>query len=270
MLEVRGLSLEKEDQLGVTLANVSLSLRAGEVLGVAGVAGNGQNQLLAALSGEDRRAPPGSIELLGRDISRASPQRRRKLGLHFVPEERLGRATVPTHSLSDNVLLTRRDSVGPGPLLRKRPLRELARSVIARFGVKAGGPEASASSLSGGNLQKYVVGRELSASPKLLLVAQPTWGVDVGAAAQIRRELLRLRDAGSAVLLVSEELDELFELSDVLVVISNGRVSPRISRRDATRSLIGQWMSGLWPEVANGAKPQNHREGALAEAGAPS
>jgi simple sugar transport system ATP-binding protein len=270
VLEVRGLALEKQDEFGVSLGGVSLSVRAGEVLGVAGVSGNGQNELMAALSGEDRRAAPGSLLLFGRDIARASPEHRRKLGLHFVPEERLGHATVPTHSLSDNALLTRRASVAPGPLLRRSPLRKLAQSVIARFGVKARGPDAPASSLSGGNLQKYVVGREVDAAPKLLIVAQPTWGVDVGAAAQIRGELLKLRDAGSALLLVSEELDELFELSDALIVMANGRVSPRIERRDATRSLIGQWMSGLWPETSSGKPPANPSEVQLAEAGASS
>jgi general nucleoside transport system ATP-binding protein len=270
VLEVRDLSLTKQGELGVTLGGVSLSVRAGEVLGVAGVAGNGQNELMAALSGEDGRGAPGSIRLFGRDITRVSPEWRRRLGLHFVPEERLGRATVPAHSLSDNALLTRRDSLGPGLLLRKGPLRQLARSLIARFGIKASGPEALAVSLSGGNLQKYVVGRELTAAPKLLIVAQPTWGVDVGAAAQIRGELLQLRDAGCALLLVSEELDELFELSDALVVMSKGRVSPRLARRDATRSLIGQWMSGLWPEASSGTPLANPGEVRLAEAGAPS
>ncbi len=248
VLQVNDLSLAKQDEFGVALRSVSFSVAAGEVLGIAGVSGNGQAALLAALSGEDRRAPARSIELFGRDIAGASPAWRRRQGLYFVPEERLGRATVPVHSLSENTLLTRKDSVAPGPWLRRAPLRELARDIIARFRVQARGPNTLARSLSGGNLQKYVVGREIDARPKLLIVAQPTWGVDVGAAAQIRRELLALRDAGSALLVVSEELDELFELSDNLVVIANGRVSPRIERRAATRALIGEWMSGLWPE----------------------
>jgi len=272
VLEVSGLELEKQDDFGVSLQGVSLAVRAGEVLGIAGVSGNGQNELMAALSGEDRRSAPGAIKLLGRDIARASPGRRRKLGLHFVPEERLGRATVPVHSLADNALLTRRATLAPGLLLRKSPLRELASQIIERFGVKARGPDASARSLSGGNLQKYVVGRELGAAPQLLLVSQPTWGVDVGAAAQIRGELLKLRDTGSAVLVVSEELDELFELSDALVVMAGGRVSPRIARRDATRGLIGEWMSGLWPEGCETSAtigPSNPPEQRLAEARAP-
>ena len=122
-----------------------------------------------------------------------------------------------------------------------------ARALIDRFNVKAGGPGAAARSLSGGNLQKFIMGREIDAAPRVLIVAQPTWGVDVGAAAQIRAALLGLRDAGCAVLVVSEELDELFELSDRLVVIARGRVSPPIARADATVERIGEWMSGLWP-----------------------
>jgi simple sugar transport system ATP-binding protein len=185
--------------------------------------------------------------------------------LHFVPEERLGRATVPVHSLADNGLLTRKDSLPPGPMLQRRPLRALARHLIERFGVKARGPDAPARSLSGGNLQKYVVGREIDAAPKLLIVSQPTWGVDVGAAAQIRRELLKLRDAGSALLVLSEELDELLELSDGLVVMAGGRLSPRVSRARASRDLIGEWMSGLWPEPSSspiGPRSQEQRAAA--------
>jgi general nucleoside transport system ATP-binding protein len=256
VLGVRDLSLERQEQFGSALRNVSFEVRAGEVLGVAGVSGNGQKELLAALSGEDVRVPAGCVALSGTDLAGTGPARRRKLGLHFIPEERLGRATVPSHSLSENTLLTRRASVSSGMLLHRPPLRGLAAKLIERFHVKAAGPEALARSLSGGNLQKYVVGRELDAKPKLLLVAQPTWGVDVGAAAQIRAELLRLRDDGSAILLVSEELDELFELSDALVVIANGRVSPRLARRDATRSLVGEWMSGLWPTGETQMAPQ--------------
>ena len=122
----------------------------------------------------------------------------------------------------------------------------LAESLIRRFNVKAGGPGSAAKSLSGGNLQKFIVGREIDAQPKLLVVSQPTWGVDVGAAAQIRGELLALRDNGCAVLVVSEELDELFEICDRLVVIARGRVSPGVATAQATVEQIGEWMSGLW------------------------
>ncbi len=255
-LEVRDLNLAPDSPYGVALQGISLQLRAGEVLGVAGVSGNGQQELLAALSGEDRRAAAGTLSLFGQDIARASPHRRRVQGLYFVPEERLGRGAVPMASLASNTLLTRRETVSRLGWIDVGATRALAARLIERFKVKAGGPEAHAKSLSGGNLQKFIVGREIDAQPRVLVVAQPTWGVDVGAAAQIRGELLALRDAGCAVLVVSEELDELFELSDRLVVIARGRLSPSIAARDATVEQIGQWMAGLFdPPAGTAAEP---------------
>ncbi|WP_029001073.1 ABC transporter ATP-binding protein [Azohydromonas australica] len=255
VLAVKGLRLERQDVFGTTLQDIALQVRAGEIVGVAGVSGNGQQELMAALSGEDRRAARGSITLFDRDIATASPSRRRRLGLHFVPEERLGRGAVPTLSLAENVLLTRTEPVAAGGWLRRAQVRALAQSLIERFNVKAGGWHSAAKSLSGGNLQKFIVGREIDARPKLLIVSQPTWGVDVGAAAQIRGELLKLRDAGCALLVVSEELDELFEISDRLVVIAQGRLSPSIPTPQATVEQIGAWMSGLWPRDESGAQP---------------
>ena len=125
-------------------------------------------------------------------------------------------------------------------------LADQARGIIAHYQVKAGGPQAAAQSLSGGNLQKFIVGREIDANPRLLIVSQPTWGVDVGAASQIRTALMALRDAGCAVLVVSEELDELFELCDRMHVMAQGRLSPSLPRDEATVAKIGSWMSGLW------------------------
>jgi general nucleoside transport system ATP-binding protein len=143
-------------------------------------------------------------------------------------------------------------------------LQAQAADIIRKFNVKAGGPNAAAKSLSGGNLQKFIVGREIDANPKLLIVSQPTWGVDVGAAAQIRGEILALRDAGCAVLVVSEELEELFEVCDRLHVIAKGRLSPSIDRVRATVTLIGEWMSGLWvvqPLRETAATPLPQRAG---------
>jgi simple sugar transport system ATP-binding protein len=168
------------------------------------------------------------------------------LGLHFVPEERLGRGAVPTMGLAHNLLLTRRNAVGPGGWIRMGQLEAHASAIIERFHVKAGGPHAAAKSLSGGNLQKFIVGREIDAKPRLFIVSQPTWGVDVGAAALIRGEILALRDAGCAVLVLSEELDELFEICDRLHVVAKGRLSPSVPRAEATVERIGEWMSGLW------------------------
>ncbi|MDO9031455.1 MAG: ABC transporter ATP-binding protein [Hydrogenophaga sp.] len=245
-LVVKNLNLAKQDPFGVNLQDICLQVQAGEIVGIAGVSGNGQQALMAALSGEDPRTTPGMVTLFGQDVSQSSPRERRQLGLHSVPEERLGRGAVPVMSLAQNTLLTRTNAVGPGGWLRLQGTHGMASDLISRFKVKAGGSNAAAKSLSGGNLQKFIMGREIDASPKLLLVSQPTWGVDVGAAAQIRGELLKLRDAGCAVLVVSEELDELFEVSDRLMVMAQGRLSPSIDASQATVEQIGIWMSGLW------------------------
>ncbi len=248
-LDVKQLTLKSDAMFGTNLDHISLHVREGEIVGIAGVSGNGQQELLAALSGENPRAPSQSVQLFGADIASAPPNRRRSLGLFFVPEERLGRGAVPVHSLAMNNLLTRHHELASRNALAwvsPARSRSLAKDIIARFNVKAGGDSAAAKSLSGGNLQKYIVGREISAKPKVLIVAQPTWGVDVGAAAQIRAELLKLRDEGCAVLVVSEELEELFELCDRMHVIAKGKLSPSIATRDASVELIGEWMSGLW------------------------
>lgn len=247
-LRLHALRLPKKDPFATELKGIGLQVRAGEIVGVAGVSGNGQQELMGVLSGEEARRPQGLVELFGQDIAGASPARRRKLGLHFVPEERLGRGAVPSLSLQDNTLLTRTEAVSRSGWIRRGEVRQLAGKLIQRFQVKTAGPHAAAKSLSGGNLQKFLMGREIDAKPKLLIVSQPTWGVDVGAAAQIRGELLALRDEGCALLVVSEELDELFEVSDRLVVMAQGRLSPPVARSEATVEQIGQWMSGLWRE----------------------
>jgi simple sugar transport system ATP-binding protein len=253
VLRVKRLSLARQDPFAMDLHDVCLDVHAGEIVGIAGVSGNGQQELMAALSGEDMRGAAGSVWLSGTDISQSDPRTRRALGLHFVPEERLGRGAVPLLSLAQNTLLTRTETVSRSGWIQTRRVQALAQDLIARFNVKAGGTGSTAKSLSGGNLQKFIVGREIAAGPKLLIVSQPTWGVDVGAAAQIRGELLQLRDAGCAVLVVSEELDELFEISDRLLVIAKGRVSPPVPTAQATPMQIGEWMSGLWQPAAAAA-----------------
>jgi len=250
-LRVKGLTLAREDQFGIDLDGISLDVCAGEVVGIAGVSGNGQKELMYALSGEDTRAEAPMIEMFGQAVARFRPRHRRKLGVHFVPEERLGRGAVPTLGLAHNLLLTRDNAVSKSGWIRTGALAGHAQKIIERFNVKAGGPHSAAKSLSGGNLQKFIVGREIDANPKLFIVAQPTWGVDVGAAALIRSEILALRDAGCAVLVVSEELDELFEISDRLYVIAKGKLSPSVARAAATVPQIGEWMSGLWQEVSH-------------------
>ena len=256
-LEVSHLSLPKVDRFGVALDDVSLEVHEGEVVGIAGVSGNGQQELLAAVSGEDARAEPQAVRLFGAPIGRLGAGPRRQLGLHFVPEERLGRGAVPGLSLAQNLLLTRREAVRELGWIDVRRLLGQARGILGRFRVAAPGPRTPARSLSGGNLQKYIVGREIDAVPRVLIVAQPTWGVDVGATAQIRSELLSLRDTGCAVLLISEDLDELFEVTDRLYVMARGRLSPSLPTAVASVERIGEWMSGLWtraPAAAPGAQ----------------
>jgi general nucleoside transport system ATP-binding protein len=251
VLDVHQLTLPRVDQFSMNLSDISLNVRSGEVVGIAGVSGNGQRELMYALSGEDTRAEASMIKLFGKKIGHLGPAERRALGLQFVPEERLGRGAVPSMSLAHNLMLTRCNAIGKSGWIRVKDLAQQADRIIARFTVKASGAQATAKSLSGGNLQKFIVGREIDAEPKLFIVSQPTWGVDVGASAQIRGAILALRDAGCAVLVVSEELDELFDISDRIHVMANGQISPSLKRMEATVSLVGEWMSGLWPKIVN-------------------
>ena len=248
-LSVSQLSLLKRGDFGVALKDIGFTVRAGEIFGIAGVAGNGQNELLAALSGEVLSPPPASILLNGGELGRLGPNERRTAGLCAVPEERNGHAAVADFSLADNTVLTARGRMGlvnRAGLISAGKASAFADRIIAAFDVKAQGAGASGGSLSGGNLQKFIMGREIDAKPKLLIVSQPTWGVDVGAAAQIRGELLKLAEAGCAVLIVSEELDELFEICDRMYVMAKGQLSPSLPRDMASTELVGQWMSGLW------------------------
>lgn len=246
-LQINHLNHPKEGAFGVDLHGVNVQLHAGEVLGIAGISGNGQAELMRVLSGEANVLEASSIRICGHHAGHAAPQIRREWGLAFVPEERLGRGAVPELSLADNMLLTHQDAatVKKG-MVQFKALQQRAQAIVERFGVKASGLQATAKSLSGGNLQKFIVGRELSRSPKLLCIAQPTWGVDVGAAAVIHEAIVQLKAQGCGVLLVSEDLDELFALSDRVQVIAKGRLSPSLTMAQASREKIGLWMSGLW------------------------
>ena len=245
LLSISDLSAPAGDVFGVDLENISLDVHGGEIVGIAGVAGNGQAELVSLLSGESTHDDAEAIHLCGLPVANRSAGERRGLGLAFVPEERLGRGAVPTHDLGDNAALTghRRGMVAHG-LLDRRKARQLADQVIGRFGVKATGPSTIAQSLSGGNLQKFIVGREIELEPKVLLVAQPTWGVDVGAAAFIRQTLIDLSRDGVAVLVISEELDELFEICDRMHVIAGGRLSEPLRRGEVTVEDVGLLMTG--------------------------
>ncbi|UCE32229.1 MAG: ABC transporter ATP-binding protein [Burkholderiales bacterium] len=247
-LAVEALDVPSDDPYGVALRAVSFELRGGEILGIAGISGNGQRELVEALSGEAPVARAEAVRIDGRPVGRFGAGRRRDLGLAVVPEQRIGRGVVPELSLADNAVLTghRKGLVRAG-LVDPGRARSLAADVIARFDVRTRGPDAPARSLSGGNLQKFIVGREIVQSPAVAIVAQPTWGVDVAASAAIRQQLIDLAVAGVAVLLISEELEELFEVCDRLVVLAQGRLSPVRAVSETDIEEIGLWMAGLFP-----------------------
>jgi len=249
-LSVDRLDMPGEPPFGTSLKGISFSAQAGEILGIAGVAGNGQAELLMALSGEHLAGQPDAIRLDGRPIGLANAGARRAAGLACVPEERNGHAAVPDFSLAENVVLTARHRLplAPSGLIRQGPVEAYAKDVIARFDVRTTGPTALAGSLSGGNLQKFIMGREIGQRPDVLVVAQPTWGVDAGAAAAIRQALVDLAAQGSAIVVISQDLDELLELSDRLCVINEGRLSQARPVAGLKLEEIGLLMGGVHGE----------------------
>jgi general nucleoside transport system ATP-binding protein len=244
---VSNLSAKGEPPFGASLRDVSFAVRAGEILGIAGVAGNGQNELLEVLAGERVEGVSGRIAIDGRPVEGSSVAARRRLGLAAVPEERNGHAAVPALSLADNAILSARTrmKLAGGGLLRTRAARDFATGVIAAFSVKATGAKALAGSLSGGNLQKFIMGREIGQEPAVLVVSQPTWGVDAGAAGFIRQAMIDLAARGTAILVISQDLDELLELCDRLAVINEGRLSDLMDVKDISIERVGLLMGGI-------------------------
>jgi len=253
-LSIKDLNHVPLDPFGTTLKNIGLDVFAGEIVGIAGVSGNGQKELMRLVSGEDlHRAPEtGVITIDDASVNTLNPMQRRRKGLGFVPEERLGRGAVPDLSLSLNGLLTAyQHGLTRLGMIRFGATRAFARQCINDHDVRCGGTVSLAGSLSGGNLQKFIVGREIALKPTLLVLSQPTWGLDVGAANNIRNALLSLRDEGAAVLVVSEELEELFDITDRLHVIYDGHLSPSLDTRDTTSMRVGEWMAGEFLQEEN-------------------
>ena len=246
-LAVSRLSQPSPDLHGVALHDVSLEVRAGEVLGVAGIAGNGQSEFFAALSGEQACAEAGAIVFDAAPVGREDITARRRRNAAFVPEERNGHAAAPDFSLADNVVLSRHATGGltRGGFLLGGAAKDMAKAVIAAFDVRSSGPDAAARTLSGGNLQKFVVGREMTRDPGVLVINQPTWGVDAAAAASIRQAILDLAAKGAAVLVISQDLDELFEISDRIAVLNHGRLSAPTPAHLTNREEIGLLMGGV-------------------------
>ncbi|QCI65112.1 ABC transporter ATP-binding protein [Phreatobacter stygius] len=245
-LAVNDLSLPAADSHGVTLSRVSFSVRAGEIFGIAGVAGNGQDELFQALSGE-RLSPSEAIRIDDRPAGLEDITRRRRRGAAFVPEQRLGHAAAADFSLTDNALLSGHGTNGfvSRGLVDRASLAAWVARVVKAFDVRAGSADPLAKALSGGNLQKFVVGREILREPLLLVVAQPTWGVDAAAAATIRQALIDLAVRGAAVVVISQDLDELYELADRLAVISAGALSEARLAADFPRGQVGLLMGGI-------------------------
>ena len=243
-LELAGLDYRNDDPFGVSLKGVALSVKGGEILGIAGISGNGQQELAALISGEIT-SQRDEVRLMGQPVGDLGAAARRTRGFAFVPEDRLGRGAVPDMSLADNALLTAhsRGLVRNG-FIRRNAERAFTAECITRFDVRTPGPQAEAGALSGGNLQKFIMGREMMLEPAVLLVAQPTWGVDVGAASEIRQRLVAMRNAGAAIVVISEEIDELFEICDRLQVLHKGHLSPSLDVAATTVEQVGTWMIG--------------------------
>jgi ABC-type uncharacterized transport system ATPase subunit len=246
-LVVEGLNLRSSEPFGTDLAGISLEVRAGEVFGIAGVAGNGQRELLQALSGERTVAGAGMIRIDGQAAGRLGVRARRDLGLAAVPEERIGQGAVPDMSLTENALLTAygRMRLLASGFIRTGRARAFAERVVERFRVVTAGVDHAVSSLSGGNLQKFIVGREVLQEPTVLVASQPTWGVDAGAAAAIHQALFDLARRGAAVLVLSQDLDEILTLTDRMAVINGGRLSAPLVTGEAGIEEIGLLMGGL-------------------------
>src|SRR5437870_1193075 len=228
---------------------VSFEVRAGEIVGIAGVEGNGQTELIEALAGLIPGCHmSGEITFQGRDITRLEARKRKELGIAHVPEDRHRRGLLLDFSLAENTILGihyRKPAVsGLGIMLDQKGIQQRTEQVIRDFDVRPPNPALPARALSGGNQQKLIIGREFELPPKLLLVSQPTRGVDIGAIEFIHRKIVALRDEGCAVLLVSAELEEVTALSDRLLVIHDGRIVGEVDPKDATNEEIGLMMTG--------------------------
>jgi simple sugar transport system ATP-binding protein len=230
---------------------VSLQVRAGEVVGIAGVAGNGQVELLEAIAGL-RPVTSGSVVLDGRSLDGLSGGRRRAAGMAYIPEDRAATGSAPDASVTDNLVFGfhRRPPIRRGWRFDRRAATRQAERIVRDLGIRVSTPTVPAGTLSGGNLQKVVVGREMAHDAPVLLIDQPTRGVDIGAVENIHARLRTYRDAGHALLLTSAELSELFALADRLLVMFEGRVVAEFRRAEATEHAVGLAMAGIPPERA--------------------
>jgi general nucleoside transport system ATP-binding protein len=246
-LIVKSLSIDSPHQHGVDLKDIAFQVRAGEIFGIAGIAGNGQRELMDVLSGEVLVKDRGSIVIGENMMGNSGPNERRSAGMGFVPEERLGHGAVPDMSLWENAFLsgsTRMNLLRSG-FIKVAESADYASDIVSDFNVKTPGVTNSASSLSGGNLQKFIFGREILQKPGVIVALQPTWGVDAGSAAAIRQSLLDMSAGGAAILVISQDLEELFEISDQMAVLCDGHLSEFQPAGDLTVEEIGLLMAGI-------------------------
>jgi general nucleoside transport system ATP-binding protein len=234
------------DRGSEAVRGLSLQVRSGEIVGIAGVSGNGQRELADAIAGL-RKPIAGTVRITDKDVAGMKPAAVRDAGLAYVPEERMRDAVIGEFSVAENLILV--DSSGPAfarlGFLRNHAIRRHCTDLVKEFDVRTPDIDTLAGHLSGGNIQKLIMARELSGSPKVLLVAQPTRGIDVLASAYIHERLIRQRDSGTAVLVISEDLDELMSISDRLLVIYEGAVIDEADPRTTTREAIGLMMAGV-------------------------
>jgi simple sugar transport system ATP-binding protein len=245
LLSLENIFSKSINTFGTSLTNLTLNLHASEIFGVGGVAGNGQDELLSILSGE-LIVESGQIKLEDRIITADKPRARRELCVLSAPEERLGHSAAPNMSLVENTLMTASQSqnlVSKG-FIDWEKTRAFTEKIIEEFDVRTPSVENVARSLSGGNLQKFVIGREIQQEPKVFIVNQPTWGVDAAAAASIRQAILTLADNGAAILIISQDLDELLEISDRFAALNEGKLSDALPTKDLTVEQIGLMMGG--------------------------
>jgi len=236
----------KSDRGYFAVKDVNFEVRAGEIVGLAGVAGNGQSELIEALTGL-RRPSRGWIRLGERDLTGRDARIYFEAGVAHVPEDRTHRGVVPSLSVAENLILKhyRYPPFARGPLLDRRAVRAFAADTVARYRVVTPSVDAPVRLLSGGNIQKLILARELYARPRLLVAAHPTYGLDVGAAAQVHRLLLAERDRGAAVFLVSEDLEEILALSDRILVIFDGKIVAELPPGEASKERLGLLMAGV-------------------------
>ena len=245
IFSINNLSRKSEDMFGVDLHDISLTIKEGSIVGIAGVAGNGQDELMQLLIGEVE-APTDNLVFKGEDIGRLNSHQRRQLSIFFIPEERLGHGAVPDMRLNENMLLSRpqQSEMTSYGVINWHNVEKLTQQVIDDFKVQTQSSKMQAKSLSGGNLQKFMVGRELIQNPELLIVSQPTWGVDAGSENNIHQSLIALADQGSAILIISQDLDEILTLCEQIHVLSEGKLSSAVDMGDNGLEKISNLMLG--------------------------